>query len=351
MSSTQQYEPKYQAWREKDFSSDIAVMRMTPHQRLMYRSLCQRAFYCSTRPDLPTDDQELCDLADADDVEHWLANKKAVMRKFILDGDVWYSKRLRSDWNEITSGHDEAIESGRKGGQSTAKVASRSANGRFEDQARTKPPLDDDQATLEGTPSMHQPKVKVKVNGKVNEESKESLLATSPDVGETPTTPTPRETLETPRPTLVRKKSVGNSFLPKWDEQSNSPDLKTSSKTSTPVKFDPLNFKEPIGDDPVKEVRRVMFYCFKEMEDAYWRKNIPTREDLIRAYPAMKKQVPNDFVVSGQWYREIRVVNPDCPICQGVGDTFIDHPSYTSGMALLGIECDCVTYQEPVWKR
>jgi hypothetical protein len=156
---------------------------------------------------------------------------------------------------------------------------------------------------------------------------------------------------DNPRPTLVRKKSVGNSFLPKWDEQSNSPDLTTSSKTSTPVKFDPLNFKEPIGDDLVKEVRRVMFYCFKEMEDAYWRKNIPTREDLIRAYPAMKKQVPNDFNVSGQWYREIRVVNPDCPICQGVGDTFIDHPSYTSGMALLGIECDCVTYQEPVWKR
>jgi uncharacterized protein YdaU (DUF1376 family) len=333
MPSTQQYEPKYQAWREKDFSSDIAVMRMTPHQRLMYRSLCQRAFYCSTRPDLPTDDQELCDLADADDVEHWLANKKAVMRKFILDGEVWYSKRLRSDWDDITGVREQAS----KAGKSSANGRQRSTNGRWSD----------DQRVSNDPPT----KVKVKVNGKVKEESKESLLATSPDVGETPTTPTPRETLETPRPTLVRNKSVGNSFLPKWDEQSNSPDSKTSSKTSAPVKFDPLNFKEPIGDDPVKEVRRVMFYCFKEMEDGYWRKNIPTREDLIRAYPAMKKQVPNDFVVSGQWYREIRVVNPDCPICQGVGDTFVDHPSYTSGMALLGIECDCVTYQEPVWKR
>ena len=302
MSSTQQYEPKYQAWREKDFSSDIAVMRMTPHQRLMYRSLCQRAFYCSTRPDLPTDDQELCDLADADDVEHWLTNKKAVMRKFILDGDVWYSRRLRSDWIGIT----EVYEQTSNAGKSSANGRQRSTNGRWSGDQRV---TNGDQR-----PS-NDPPTKVNVNGKIKEESKESLLASS-------LSNSPGE--DSPRPTLVRKKTPGNSFLPKWDEQSNSPDSKTSSKTSPPVKFDPLNFKEPIGDDLVKEVRRVMFYCFKEMEDGYWRKNILTREDLIRAYPAMKKQVPNDFTVSGQWYREIRVVNPDCPICQGVGDTFVD---------------------------
>jgi len=74
--------PTYICWHEQDFIGDRLVVRMTPHQRLMYRALCQVARFCDTQPYLPDDDNELFVLADADSLEHWQENRDAVLAKF-----------------------------------------------------------------------------------------------------------------------------------------------------------------------------------------------------------------------------------------------------------------------------
>jgi hypothetical protein len=63
------------------------------------------AFFCSARPYLPTNDDELWILADAGTKENWLENKKAIMIKFQLvkvkGVEVWSHKRLMRDWIKL----------------------------------------------------------------------------------------------------------------------------------------------------------------------------------------------------------------------------------------------------------
>ncbi len=93
--------PEYICWHENEFMADRAVVRMQPHQRLMYRALCQVARYCETRPYLPDDDNELYVLADADSLDHWKANREAVLVKFqkvTVDGkSILAHKRVSAD--------------------------------------------------------------------------------------------------------------------------------------------------------------------------------------------------------------------------------------------------------------
>lgn len=117
------YEPEYLCWKEKDFITDRVAMRMTPHQRLMYRALCQAAMFSDWRPNLPDDDNELYLLADADSLEHWKANRETVLAKFTpqeIDGvKVLVHKRLVADWQK----HLEHIERKRTAGRARAKQA------------------------------------------------------------------------------------------------------------------------------------------------------------------------------------------------------------------------------------
>jgi len=93
--------PEYICWHENEFMADRAVVRMQPHQRLMYRALCQVARYCETRPYLPDDDNELYVLADADSLDHWKANREAILVKFqrvTVDGKPMLAhKRVLAD--------------------------------------------------------------------------------------------------------------------------------------------------------------------------------------------------------------------------------------------------------------
>ena len=142
--SEQTYEPQYICWHEREFAADVVVRRMTPHQRLMYRSLLQSAYYCSTRPNLPDDDEQLCDLADADSVEMWQGNKKAVMRKFTLKDGLWSHKRLLADWEQLLAAHERAVENGSKPkrkratGSDSLAGASRGLTNKTETETETK---------------------------------------------------------------------------------------------------------------------------------------------------------------------------------------------------------------------
>jgi hypothetical protein len=102
----QEYMPPYQFWCEREFWADVHVSRgMNWMQRHLYRALIQAAFYCSTRPYLPTSDDELWILADAGTPENWLENKSAILIKFQLvkrkGVEFWSHKRLIRDWIKL----------------------------------------------------------------------------------------------------------------------------------------------------------------------------------------------------------------------------------------------------------
>jgi hypothetical protein len=135
------YEPEYMCWHERDFWADRYVINMTKLQRHFYRALLQAAFFCSTRPYLPDDDEELCTLADADNLETWQQNRKVVLRKFqpFTDGDgrkLLRHKRLDRDWEQTLT----YVEQKRKGGkarQARAKQESADAEQVLSDAAQT----------------------------------------------------------------------------------------------------------------------------------------------------------------------------------------------------------------------
>jgi uncharacterized protein YdaU (DUF1376 family) len=122
---TKQYEPDYICWHETEFMADRLVVRMTPHQRLMYRSLCQAAMFCSTRPYLPDVDTELYVLADADTLEQWKQNRDAVLVKFYpveIDGKPMLAhKRLLADWDRIIEIVNQKRAAASSGGKARAK--------------------------------------------------------------------------------------------------------------------------------------------------------------------------------------------------------------------------------------
>lgn len=123
--SKKQFKLDYVCWHENEFMADRHVVRMTPHQRLMYRSLCQAAMFCSTRPHLPDDDDQLFILADADSLEHWKQNRDAVLVKFYpeeIDGKPMLAhKRLLADWDQILEGVNQKRAAASRGGQARAK--------------------------------------------------------------------------------------------------------------------------------------------------------------------------------------------------------------------------------------
>jgi hypothetical protein len=121
--------PKYICWFENDFMADRAVIRMNPHQQLMYRQLCQVARFCETRPYLPDDDSELYLLANADSLDHWKANREAILVKFnrVTIGGVALlaQKRVLTDHDK----YDRFLESRSKAGKASA--ASRSTGDEY----------------------------------------------------------------------------------------------------------------------------------------------------------------------------------------------------------------------------
>ena len=122
----QQYQPPYQFWHEQDFSSDEHVAYgMDWLQRHFYRTLCQKAFICSTRPYLPTSDDELWLLADAGSRERWIENKDKIMVKFhpvkIGGMELWAHKRLLRDWALLVKYSSKKAKAGRAGGRAKAQ--------------------------------------------------------------------------------------------------------------------------------------------------------------------------------------------------------------------------------------
>src|SRR5208337_2155017 len=84
---------KYQPWSHEEFMSDRRVRRMSPLAVKTYMMLLHEAFVCSTRPNLPDDDEE------------WLSVRDEVLGMFgktIANGKaVLVNKRLCRDWDRL----------------------------------------------------------------------------------------------------------------------------------------------------------------------------------------------------------------------------------------------------------
>jgi len=113
--------PLYQPWNEDDFSGDLLVSAMTPVQKWMYRTLLQRAFFHSTRPDLPNDPELLWRLAGCESRKQWDDNAQPVLAMFKSEDvggiPMLYQKRLRADWDRLMDSREAFSDRGKKGAQ------------------------------------------------------------------------------------------------------------------------------------------------------------------------------------------------------------------------------------------
>lgn len=97
------HKPLYQPWNEDEFMSSPAVNSMNWLQRLFYRSLLQKSFFCPTRPYLPDDDNELWQLAGCENKRQWVANKKRILLNFTKlyksGRNLLKHNRVELDWD------------------------------------------------------------------------------------------------------------------------------------------------------------------------------------------------------------------------------------------------------------
>ena len=99
------FKPLYIPWYETEFQADRIVKRMTSRQRAFYRNVLMDCYFGNERPYLPTDDDELWLIADADTKQEWLDNKALIMTKFTeisRNGELLLSnKRVMEEWQII----------------------------------------------------------------------------------------------------------------------------------------------------------------------------------------------------------------------------------------------------------
>lgn len=109
--------PSYQPWNDDHFLADYRVRGMTAVQRWMYRSLLQAAFFHTTRPFLPSDDNDLWILAGCESIDQWQANKAVVLKCFVVaehDKTLLAQKRLLTDWKRLETNRLKMADLGRK---------------------------------------------------------------------------------------------------------------------------------------------------------------------------------------------------------------------------------------------
>lgn len=95
----------YQPWNHEEFCADLRVRRMTPSQRRGYVMLLHEAFFCSTRPYLPDDDDHLALMADCETEDEWGRNKATIRKMFEpfeLNGlKLLRHRRVETDWDRL----------------------------------------------------------------------------------------------------------------------------------------------------------------------------------------------------------------------------------------------------------
>lgn len=109
---------EWQPWSERDFQSDTDVRyNLNWLQKLLYKQLCNSAWDCSTRPDLPDDDEQLWKLAGCEDREMWEQNKEVIRKMFQAEDGVLFRNRIRKDWDRVVGYRENQVARGRAGAE------------------------------------------------------------------------------------------------------------------------------------------------------------------------------------------------------------------------------------------
>lgn len=117
----------FQKWAERDFRADTTHMHW--QARSFYRSLLQAAFFVSTRPDLPDDNDELRRILGGVPDDVWVEHQDEVRKMFqcgeVNGVGVLFQNRLRKDWAAIESYREEQRAKATKGWQKRQKGQSK----------------------------------------------------------------------------------------------------------------------------------------------------------------------------------------------------------------------------------
>ncbi len=105
--------------------ADRKVRRMSPTAVKTYMMLLHEAYFCSTRPYLPDDEEDLYLMAYCENREEWASVREDVLGMFepkTVNGvKVLSNKRLERDWEHLQEIREMRSEAGRKGGLAKAK--------------------------------------------------------------------------------------------------------------------------------------------------------------------------------------------------------------------------------------
>ncbi len=108
---------KYQPWYHEAFMADRRVRVMAPLAVKTYMMLLHEAFVCSTRPNLPDDEEELRLLAYCNSPEEWDSIRNVVLGMFskeVVNGQkVLTNKRLTKDWEHLQEIREARSEAGK----------------------------------------------------------------------------------------------------------------------------------------------------------------------------------------------------------------------------------------------
>jgi len=124
--SASNWKPVYQPWYESDFFGSLAVRRMIPIERLMYRALLQAAWNTDNPPYLPNVDAELMALADAPSSEEWEKHKAVILERFqrTEDGRLYHRKTL-AQFEDARWMHERQSDAGKRRWQTHTKPETR----------------------------------------------------------------------------------------------------------------------------------------------------------------------------------------------------------------------------------
>jgi hypothetical protein len=124
--------------------------------------------------------------------------------------------------------------------------------------------------------------------------------------------------------------------------------------------FDAMDYAftrtESIEDIEAKEIRRIVYYHFRESKKLYWKGsqgNVSSPARFVKVLKVMQSQVPPDFYVPGVMSTKVPVHDPNCRECGGQGFHTILSPAYAA-MPELGFRmaerCSCMMIHPAPWR-
>jgi hypothetical protein len=107
--------------------------------------------------------------------------------------------------------------------------------------------------------------------------------------------------------------------------------------------WNPLSYREPIGDFNADEVHAIVWYHWKESENVWFRDNVTSEEFFLKQFPRMVERFKFGYTIPT---KTIVKSNPACEICSGTGEEeFTEVDSHTGRKYDMVKECACVQKQ------